>query len=99
MGRLLLAIVLLALPATSVADSFEYTITHVGREVGKVRVKTSAPRGGLVPIAAKGRLVIPGTNLDVTLDSKSAMNAKRLLGRLQWRFAIFGAPRRVDGGV
>ena len=50
-------------------------------------------------LIAKGRLVIPGTALDMTMNSRSGMTPDRLTSRIDWRFSIFGAARTVVGRI
>lgn len=90
---------LLVMAAPAHATSYRYTVRFLEKDVGKLTVTEGAPAKGHTPISVKGRLVVPGSNLDMVVAAKSALTSDFLSSRIEMRFAIFGAPREVDGTI
>jgi hypothetical protein len=93
----LLGLLVAAAPAH--AAKYRYTVRYFEKDVGRLTVSEGTPSGGLTPVSVKGRLVVPGSNLDMVVSSKSLRTEAWLSAKLDLRFSIFGAPRVVHGTI
>ncbi|MBT9558324.1 MAG: hypothetical protein IV100_19985 [Myxococcales bacterium] len=94
----------LALPAVSNAaeraTTLRYGVSHLGRELGVLKMTLPSARSGVKRVVVKGKLTVPGSSLTVTFDSQSHMDLASGYARKQnWRFAVFGAPRSARGTI
>ena len=102
MGVVLVA--MLALPEASVgaekASTLRYGVSHLGRDLGQLKMSLPGAHSGVKPVAVTGKLTVPGSSLTVTFDSRSWMDVASGYARKQdWRFAVFGASRSARGTI